>query len=144
MDEDETGSADHEVDILARIHKALAGQTNPEVTSPKLYGFVLEGLSPYGIASRSQHAALRIATFSGMPVVRVGRADPGGMVPSRGDNLTIAGSNLDTNKARLLLMAAMLKLGRLPKAEDPRNPKRAELDAVQAKIALFQQIFDTH
>ncbi len=122
----------------------MAPQTKPEVTTPKMYGFDLEGLSHYGIASRSQHAALRIATFSGMPVVRVGRADPGGMVPSRGDNLTIAGSNLDTNKARLLLMAAMLKLGRLPKAKDPRNPTRGEQEAVAAKIMVFQEIFDTH
>ena len=80
-----------------------------------------------------------------MPTVtRVGRSDPGGRVPSGWDDLTIAGSNLDTNKARLLLMAAMLKLGRLPKARDPRNPTKAERNATVAKVAQFQEIFENH
>jgi hypothetical protein len=92
----------------------------------------------------SQHRALEVATFSGMPVARVGRADPGGRVPSGWDDLTIAGSNLDCNKARLLLMAAMLKLGRLPKARDPRNPTKAERTATVAKVAQFQEIFENH
>jgi hypothetical protein len=80
-----------------------------------------------------------------MPVVRVGRADPGGRVPSDGrDSLSIAGSNLDTNKARLLLMASMMKLGRLPKAKDPRNPTADERKSVQAKLAEYQEIFENH
>ena len=144
MDEDETDNPDQEVDILARIQKGLASQDNSDQASPKLHGFVMEGTSPYGQGSGSQMAALRLATFSGMPVARVGRADPGGMVPQRGDVLTIAGSNLDTNKARLLLMASLLKLGRLPKAKDPRNPTREEREAVIAKVAQFQEIFESH
>ena len=79
-----------------------------------------------------------------MPVVRVGRADPGGPVLANRNPWAIAGSNLDTNKARLLLIAALLKLGRLPKAKDARNPTPAEWEAVDAKTAEFQQIFDTH
>ena len=105
---------------------------------------MLEGSSPYGLATMSQHRALEIATFSGMPVARVGRADPGGRVPSGWDDLTIAGSNLDTNKARLLMMASMLKLGRLPKARDPRNPTKAERAATVAAVARFQDIFESH
>ncbi len=89
-------------------------------------------------------AALAIAAYSGMPVVRVGRADPGGRVPGEMHDLSIAGSNLDTNKARLLLMASMLKLGRFPKAQDPRNPSAKEKEATLAKIAEFQEIFETH
>ena len=77
-------------------------------------------------------------------MARVGRADPGGRVPSGWDDLTIAGSNLDTNKARLLLMAAMLKLGRLPRARDPRNPTKAEREATVAAVARFQEIFENH
>ena len=144
MDEDETANPDNEVDIMARIAKGLADQDSSDPQSPRLHGFVLEGSSPYGLASMSQHRALEVATFSGMPVARVGRADPGGRVPSGWDDLTIAGSNLDTNKARLLLMAAMLKLGRLPKARDPRNPTKAERDATVAKVAEFQEIFENH
>ena len=144
MDEDETADPDNEVDIIARIDKGLRDQASDDRSAPRLHGFVLEGSSPYGLASMSQHRALEIATFSGMPVARVGRADPGGRVPSGWDDLTIAGSNLDTNKARLLLMAAMLKLGRLPKARDPRNPSTAERAATVAKVAQFQDIFENH
>ena len=144
MDEDETANPDNEVDIMARIDKGLKDQASGDPQSPRLHGFVLEGSSPYGLASMSQHKALEVAAFSGMPTVRVGRADPGGRVPSGWDDLTIAGSNLDTNKARLLLMAAMLKLGRLPKARDPRNPTKAERNATVAKVAEFQEIFENH
>ena len=144
MDEDETANPDNEVDIIARIDKALKDQTSDDPNAPRLHGFILEGSSPYGLGAMSQHRALEIAAFSGMPVARVGRADPGGRVPSGWDDLTIAGSNLDTNKARLLLMAAMLKLGRLPKARDPRNPTKAERAATVAKVARFQEIFENH
>ena len=144
MDEDESANPDNEVDIIARIQRGLKDQASDSPDAPKLHGFVLEGSSPYGLASMSQHKALEIAAFSGMPVARVGRADPGGRVPSGWDDLTIAGSNLDTNKARLLLMAAMLKLGRLPKARDPRNPTKSERHATVAKVAQFQEIFENH
>jgi len=147
MDEDDTGNPDHQVDIIARIDRGLAEQNSGDPASPRLHGFILEGMNPYGFGAMSQHAALAIAAFSGMPVVKVGRADPGGMVPtypSGRDDVTISGSNLDCNKARLLLMAAMMKLGRLPKARDPRNPTRGEVDAVMAKIGEYQEIFSTH
>ena len=144
MDEDETANPDNEVDVMARIAKGLSDQASNDPQAPRLHGFVLEGSSPYGLASMSQHRALEVAAFSGMPVVRVGRADPGGRVPSGWDDLTVAGSNLDCNKARLLLMAAMLKLGRLPKARDPRNPTKAERQATVAGVARFQDIFENH
>lgn len=143
-DEVDSDNPDHEVDILARIQQGLSQQNSDDAESPKLHGFVLEGTSPYGMGSTSQLAALKLAAFNGLPTVRVGRADPGGRVPTGWDDLTIAGSNLDTNKARLLLMASMLKLGRLPRAKDPRNPSKNERDAVVAKIAEFQEIFESH
>jgi len=105
---------------------------------------VFEGLSPYAYGSGSQREALKIAAFSGMPVVRVGRADPGGMVPKRGWPHAVTGSNLDANKARMLLMASMLKLGRWPKAKDPRHPTPGECDALFAAVAAYQALFDTH
>ena len=144
MDEDETANPDNEVDIIARIDKALREQASSDAEAPKLHGFVLEGSSPYGLGGMSQHRALEVATFSGMPVARVGRADPGGRVPSGWDDLTIAGSNLDTNKARLLLMASMLKLGRLPRARDPRSPTREERATTVAAVERFQEIFERH
>ena len=55
-----------------------------------------------------------------------------------------SGSNLTATKARLLLMAALLKLGCLPPAADPDRPTPAERDAVRKKVAEYQAIFDTH
>ena len=144
MDEDESADPDNEVDIMARIDRAIRQQASDDPVSPRLHGFVLEGSSPYGLGGMAQHRALEVATFSGMPVARVGRADPGGRVPSGWDDLTIAGSNLDCNKARLLLMAAMLRLGRLPKARDPRNPTSQERTATVAAVTRFQEIFENH
>lgn len=142
MDEDVPDEPDGEVDIMARIAKGLDQQAT-EGASP-FHGFVFEGLSPYAYGSGSQREALNIAAFSGMPVVRVGRADPGGMVPKRGWPYAVTGSNLDANKARMLLMASMLKLGRWPKAKDPRHPTPEESEAMFAAVAAYQAIFDTH
>ena len=144
MGEDDSLDPDQEVDILARVGKALADQRSAQEDSPKLHGLVLEGTSPYGLGSTSQMAALAIAAYSGLPVVRVGRSDPGGRVPGFMHDLSIAGSNLDANKARLLLMASMLKLGRFPKAKDPRNPTSKEKEGLLTKIAEFQEIFESH
>ena len=104
----------------------------------------MEGYLSYGVALRAQIATFNIAGFSGLPVVRVGRSDPGGMVPHFEGLAAIDGSNLDANKARLLLMAATMKLGRFPKAQDPRNPTPAEWDAMRAKIVEFQQVFNSY
>jgi len=144
MSEEDSMDPDQEVDILARITKALSDQKNLDENSPRLHGLVLEGTSPYGLGTTSQMAAMSIAVYSGLPVVRVGRSDPGGRVPGFMHDLSIAGSNLDANKARLLLMASMLKLGRFPKAKDPRKPTAQEKDAMLAKIAQFQEIFESH
>jgi L-asparaginase len=60
--------------------------------------------------SNSVDAALKRATFSGMPVVKVGRGNAGGFVDAKRDPLAIAGSNLTATKARMLLMACLMKL----------------------------------
>ncbi|MGH9244036.1 MAG: asparaginase domain-containing protein [Acidimicrobiales bacterium] len=143
-DHDDGDDPDAEVDVMARIDKALGEQQRHADGAPPFHGFVLEGLSPYGFGSGSQREALMIAAFSGMPVVRVGRADPGGMVPPGRWPYGVSGSNLDANKARLLLMATMLRLGRMPKASDPRRPSSSERQALFAKLADFQRIFDAH
>ena len=53
------------------------------------------------------------AVYSGLPVVRVGRGNTEGFVPLDNPAL-IGGSNLTATKARLLLMACLMKLGALP------------------------------
>lgn len=57
---------------------------------------------------------------------------------------TIAGMNLTATKARLLLMACLMKFGALPAAGDPNNPTAAEAAALAAAVANYQQVFDTH
>ncbi|MBZ9935248.1 asparaginase domain-containing protein [Mesorhizobium sp. BR1-1-16] len=111
--------------------------------SGRLVGFVVEGLVPYGMAtSELRTAMLRRASFSGAPVVRVGRGYPEGFADP--DPLSIAGMNLTATKARLLLMAALMKFGSLPAAADPAHPTAAEVEALKAAVAAYQHVFDTH
>jgi len=127
---------DHEADILARIAKNLKDFP--------LAGFVAEGEAPYAAVTKAMQRAVEIAAFSGLPTVRVGRGDAGGLTKPNPFDLTIEGSNLTATKARLLLKAAMLKFGSLPVAADPRKPTFPERKAVQAKIKHYQELFMTH
>ena len=136
LPEDTSGDAGSEVDLLARIEKNLH--------DAPLAGFVAEGSAPFGAMSNSVDAALKRATFSGMPVVKVGRGNAGGFVDPTRDPLAIAGSNLTATKARLLLMACLMKLGCLPPAADAAKPTQAETEATKAKLKQYQEIFDTH
>jgi hypothetical protein len=136
LPEDTSGDASSEVDILARIEKNL--QDSP------LAGFVAEGSAPFGAMSNAVDAALKRAAFSGMPVVKVGRGNASGFVDPTRDPLAIAGSNLTATKARLLLMACLMKLGCLPPAADPAQPTAAETEATKKKLKEYQEIFDTH
>ncbi|HEX9455277.1 MAG TPA: asparaginase domain-containing protein [Candidatus Binatia bacterium] len=136
LPEDTSGDARSEVDILARIEKNLH--------DAPLAGFVAEGSAPFGAMSNSVDAALKRATFSGMPVVKVGRGNAGGFVDATRDPLAIAGSNLTATKARLLLMACLMKFGCLPPAADAAKPSAAETEATKAKLKQYQEIFDTH
>jgi len=109
----------------------------------RLSGIVTEGLVPYGrFPSRASEALLQRAVFSGIPVVRVGRGTPEGFAdPSP---FAVAGSNLTAIKARLLLMASLMKLGSLPIAADPAAPTPAEREATAAAVARYQELFLTH
>ena len=82
------------------------------------------------------------AVFSGLPVVRVGRGAPEGFAD--GMALYVGGSNLTATKARLLLMASLMKLGSLPAAKDPGNPTARERSAIEEAVQAYQRIFDTH
>jgi hypothetical protein len=136
LPDDSSGDGAAEVDVLARLDKNLR--------DAPLAGFVAEGTSPFGSLTNAIEAALRRATFSGMPVVKVGRGNAEGFVDPTRSPLAIAGSNLTATKARLLLMAALMKLGSLPPAAEPTNPTPAEVDAVKAKLADYQAIFSSH
>src|SRR5437773_481207 len=136
LTKDTSGDASSEVDILARIEKNLR--------DAPLAGFIAEGSAPFGSMSNAVDAALKRATFSGMPVVNVSRGNAAGFVDKSRHPLAIPGSNLTATKARLLLMACLMKFGSLPSAADPAHPTQVEIDAVKAKLAQYQEVFDTH
>lgn len=135
FDEDFTDNLENNSDLVFLIeHKLGLG---------RLAGFVIEGQVPYGsMTSQARQKLMERAVLSGLPVVRVGRGAPEGFADSTA--LFIAGSNLTSTKARLLLMAAMMKLGSLPVAQDPANPTARERQATEQATAAYQRIFDTH
>jgi len=132
--DDGSRSAATEVDILARIAHNLE--------HAPLAGFVGEGMAPYGFLSEAADAALRQAVFSGMPVVKVGRGNNEGFASQVPPFL--AGNNLTASKARLLLMACLMKFGSLPIARDAGQPTDTEFAATIASLAQYQLVFDTH
>lgn len=114
-----------------------------KLKSGRLGGFIVEGLVPYGMGtSELRMKMLRRAGFMGLPLVKVGRGYSEGFADK--DPYTIAGLNLTATKARMLLMAALMKFGHLPAATDPDHPTPAEVEALKAAIAAYQQVFDTH
>lgn len=125
-----------EVDLLAQIDRNLAAHP--------LAGFVVEGLSPYGrLTSAVRTRVMRRAAYAGMPVVLTGRGNAEGFVPPPAAPF-IGGRNLTATKARLLLMACLMKLGSLPAAADPDRPTATEIGAARQAIAAYQEVFDTH
>ena len=111
--------------------------------SHPLAGLVAEGANPYGAVEPGADAELRTAAFAGVPVVKCGRGNTAGFTP-RQEPWAISGNNLTATKARILLLAAQLKLGALPVAADPSSPTSAELAATHAAVAAYQEIFDAH
>jgi L-asparaginase/Glu-tRNA(Gln) amidotransferase subunit D len=134
---DEPGSDPYqEPDLLARIEKNLR--------EAPLAGFVTEGGVNSGSMSGSVDAALDRAIFSGMPVVRTARGALADLVRPAPGGVVITANNLNATKARLLLMACLLRFGALPPAADPANPTEAERNAVQEKGRQYQEVFETH
>ena len=108
-----------------------------------LTGFVIEGLVPYGnMTSTARLKLIQKAAFSGIPIVRVGRGAPEGFADLH--PFIIAGSNLTATKARLLLMACLMKFGSYPGAANPLNPSGEERAALAKSMQEYQAIFDTH
>ena len=127
--------SERETDLIAITDQLLAGGG--------MGGIVFEGLTPYGATqAQARNQLLQRALFCGIPVVRVARGNAEGFVPAR--DPCIGGSNLTATKARILLMASLLKLGGLPAAADPDRPTTHERAALRRKVADYQAIFDTH
>ena len=128
--------AEHEMEILGLVDRALSRHP--------LAGLVAEGLAPYGTINELGEAALLRGTFSGLPVVKVGRGNADGVTESRSAPYAIAGGNLSATKARLLLMACLLRFGALTPAADPARPTRAERAVVDAELDRFRAVFASH
>ena len=109
-----------------------------------LVGIVAEGAAPYGTLNQWLSGPLRKAVFSGLPVVVVGRGNQEGFASIGRQPFFVAGSNLSATKARLLLMAALMKLGALPAAADPSQPTESEVAATNARLAEYQALFSSH
>ncbi|MEK6482426.1 asparaginase domain-containing protein [Catalinimonas sp. 4WD22] len=133
---DAESDASTEVDILARIEDNLKHYP--------LAGIVGEGLAPYGSMTAPMEAALEKAVLQGYPVLKAARGNAGGFMDTNEQNLFIEGQNITATKGRILLMACIMRFGALPPVEDVTNPTAAELSAIKDKIALYQEVFNTH
>jgi L-asparaginase len=121
----------------------LDAQVAQKLRAGRLGGFIIEGLTPYGTMTSSvRQAVLQRAIYSGLPVARVGRGSPEGFADPH--DYFIPGSNLTSTKARMLLMACLLRFGSLPPAKDPANPTADELAATRKAVSAYQSVFNTH
>lgn len=111
--------------------------------SHRLAGVVGEGKNPYGSLDPIAEDALKVAAFSGVPIVKCGRGNTAGFT-APAPPWFIPGGNLTPTKARLLLMACLLKFGSLPPAAVPMSPTSAESAATTAAVAKYREIFKTH
>lgn len=124
--------------------KGIAATIDMLLGEYPLAGIVGEGLAPYSSMSASQDKALELAVLQGLPVVKTARGDASGLVKVNPRNLFIEGNNLTTTKARLLLTAALMKFGPLPRVVDVARPTAEELIAIREKLGLYQEVFQTH
>jgi L-asparaginase/Glu-tRNA(Gln) amidotransferase subunit D len=108
-----------------------------------LVGLVVEGQTG-GHFDTPDARMINHAAASGLVVVKVFRDNPGMYVGANPNNLFVAGSNLNATKARILLMASLLRYGNPPPAADPDHPTPAEIAAIHAHLAKIQAVFDTH
>ena len=82
------------------------------------------------------------AALSGIPVAKAGRGASMGFADPH--PFQIAATNLTATKARLLLMACLLKFGSLPAAKNPDKPTSEEVEAIRKAVAAYQDVFNTH
>ena len=125
------------------LEKAIESLIARSITESPLTGVVAESAQG-GHFSSVEVTALEHVALRGLPVVKVFRGATGSFVYPSPGNLLIEGSNLNASKARVLLMACLLRYGCLPPASDPTHPTESELKAIRDKIAQFQSVFDTH
>lgn len=108
-----------------------------------LSGLVVEGQTG-GHFDTPDARMIDEAAANGLVVVKVYRDGPRMFVHGDANNLFVEGSNLNATKARVLLMASLLRYGNPPPARDPTRPTESELAAIRAHLAQIQAVFDSH
>lgn len=58
--------------------------------------------------------------------------------------MVIGGSNITATKARISLMACLLRFGVPPAAADPLAPTASEREATARAVAAYETVFDSH
>jgi hypothetical protein len=97
----------------------------------------VEGSPTRGNVSNARHRLRRRAVHSDFQSFASGGTTP--RVSFRCTIRTLsAAPNLTATKARLLLMACLMKFGSLPPTVDPDHPTSAEMAAVRQKVADYQ------
>jgi hypothetical protein len=131
-----------EIDADAEV--ALSAILDRARRDHPLAGVVAEGGAPFGTVNEAAAQLLRTLAFSGFPVVHVGRGNAGGFTERKYFPFAIAGGDHTATKARLLLMASLMKIGALPAAADPANPTRDEMAATRSGLDRYEEMFDSH
>jgi L-asparaginase len=122
---------DSRMDVAAEVE--LEAWLEHVLETEPLAGLVAEGMAPYGITDSRMDLALRRVVQHGIPVVRVGRGNADGFTQRNG--VLLGGNNLSATKARMLLMAGLLRYGMLPHASSTE---------CEAALASYQALFDSH
>ena len=125
--------------VVPRVESAMARCLG----EAPLCGLIAEAQTS-GHFDRNDALMIDRAALSGFVVVKVSRGTPATILGAVPENLFIEGSNLNANKARILLMACLLRFGCPPPAADPAHPTEAEAAAVRSHLAKIQEVFDTH
>lgn len=123
---------------------ALVRSIASNLESAPLAGFIAEGNTPYANMSPGVDAALREAVRHGMPVVCVGRGSPEGPLPPGSRRPFVTGADLSATKARILLIACLLRFGALPVAIDAHAPTDDEQRELRDAVRAYQEVFDSH
>lgn len=122
---------------------AIDALVEHHLSAHPLAGVVVEGLVPHGYVDGDAIAALERAVGAGMPVVCVGRGGHGGRARPFHDRF-VAGDNLSAAKARMLLMAGLLRYGAIPPAPVEGADSDRWRTRARRAVERYQRLFDTH
>ena len=122
-----------------RTKKSIFLRGSKRTNHAPLAGLVAEGSAPFGAMSNSVDSALKRATFSGMPVVKVSRGNAVGFVDPSRDPLAIAGSNLAAPQGATVFYGLPDQVRLLAAGGGPGEPTETETEATKNRLAQYQK-----